>query len=122
MIEQQSLLDWKPKQAFRNTDPATSREAAKKAELRASEGRLAVLRHLMERPYTDFQLGDLVGRPQSSAGKRRGELRDHGYVEAALDGDGEQVTRLSPNGGKSMVWQITTAGIAFYENAMRSYR
>jgi hypothetical protein len=30
---------------------------------------------------TDFELGAMVGRQQTSAGKRRGELRDLGYIE-----------------------------------------
>lgn len=118
-IHQPSLLDWQAPQAFRNTDPETSRLAADKAAKFASKGRVDVLRHLMTGAKTDFELADLIGRPQSSCGKRRGELRDRGYVEVALDGRGEEARRPSPSGSPALVWAITTEGRAFYAQETR---
>lgn len=117
MTDQLSLLSWKPR--ARNTDPATSHAAAADAELRASAGRIAVLASLLNGPKTDFELAAATGRQQTSAGKRRGECRDHGLVDVARDGRGEEVKRAAPSGSKALVWQITPAGIAFYENATR---
>lgn len=119
MTDQPSLLSWTPPRA-RNTDPSTSHAAAADASLRASAGRLAVLDALMSGPKTDFELATATGRQQTSAGKRRGECRDHGLVDVARDGRGEEVKRAAPSGSKALVWQITPAGIAFYENAIRS--
>ena len=53
---------------------------------------------------TDFELGDLIGRQQTSAGKRRGELRDLGLVRDS------GARRASPSGSSAIVWIITEAG------------
>lgn len=53
---------------------------------------------------TDFELAELMGRQQTSAGKRRGELRDIGLVVDS----GRR--RLAPSGASAIVWQITAAG------------
>jgi hypothetical protein len=70
-------------QGFRNTDPDTSYQAA----LRNVSGRytdrrkaLAALSAAGEGGLTDFELASRIGRQQTSAGKRRGELRDLGLV------------------------------------------
>jgi hypothetical protein len=58
---------------------------------------------------TDFELGGLVGRQQTSAGKRRGELRDEGYIEATNE------RRKAPSGASAIVWRITPYGKTFAE-------
>ena len=107
------LLSWKPPVA-RDTDPETSHVAAKIATMSASAGRMAALRHLAERPMTDFELAEASGMQQTSIGKRRGDCVPHGLVEPMLDSAGKKVTRPSPTGSPAIVWQITQAGRAFY--------
>lgn len=119
-MNQPSLLEWEAPQAFRNSDPETCRQAAEIASQRASRGRLLVLQHLSEGPKTDFELASATGWQQTSIGKRRGEAMYAGYVEKALDAFGLTIKRPAPSGSPALVWQITPAGIAFYENAMRS--
>lgn len=94
--------------AFRLTDPPTSRAAAKARPNSRRGDRLKVLRLLARHPLglTDFEIAEKVNRQQTSAGKRRGELRDLGLVFDS----GE--TRPAPSGSMAIVWRITEAGIA----------
>lgn len=112
LMQQESLLDWQPPQAYRNTDPETCREAAEIAATRASRGRLLVLQHLSEGPKTDFELASATGWQQTSIGKRRGEAMYAGYVEKALDAFGLTIKRPAPSGAQALVWRLTPAGIA----------
>lgn len=114
IMEQESLLDWKAPQAFRNTDPPTSREAAERANMHASHGRMVVLEQLALRAMTDFELAAATGWLATSIGKRRHECMMAGLVERALDGRGEDVRRPSPSGSPALVWSITADGRAFY--------
>lgn len=103
-----SLVAVKPRPATRAGDPDTSRDAATMAaNVRASDRRLVLLAHF-DHPegLTDFQLAEVVGRQQTSAGKRRGELRDAELVEAT----GER--RTTPSGARAIVWRLTPAGRA----------
>ena len=100
----------KPFARARTTDPETSHEAAKPDR--------AVDRHLVYRALiaagpdglTDFELAARlnVSCPrstewqQTSAGKRRGELRDQGLV---CDSGRK---RKSPSGSRAIVWRVTT--------------
>lgn len=113
-LDQLSLLEWEQPGA-RNKDPVTSLDAANHAAKWAHKGRLEVLLLLAERPMTDFELSERSGKVQSSIGKRRGELRDAGYVEVALDGRGDEVKRPSPTGSAALVWQLTASGHALFE-------
>lgn len=115
---QMDLLAWQPP-ASRREDPMTSHLAASKAELGASAGRLAVLGQLMLGSQTDFEIAAALNRQQTSAGKRRGELRDHGLVEAVKDGD-DPATRPAPSGAAAIVWQITALGRAYYAEHMKA--
>lgn len=67
----------------RNTDPATSHlAAAANALIRAHDQREALLTHARHPTgLTDFELATIMRRQQTSAGKRRGELRDAGLIE-----------------------------------------
>jgi hypothetical protein len=89
-------------------DPDTSHEAAARSpSLRARDRRRCLLTHAANPDgLTDFELAALVGRQQTSAGKRRGELRDLGYIEDALE------RRPAPSGSMAIVWRITPAGSA----------
>lgn len=91
----------------RDTDPETSHLAAGKTpSLRASDRRHALLLHATHpNGLTDFELGRLMERQQTSAGKRRGELRDGGLIE-----DGGH-RRPAPSGSSAIVWRITEAGV-----------
>jgi len=99
------LLDWTPPNV-RMSDPDTSRKAAARApSLRAHDRRQALAAHRAHpEGLTDFELGDLIGRQQTSAGKRRGELRDLGLVRDS------GARRASPSGSSAIVWMITEAG------------
>ena len=85
----------------RTTDPDTSWDAASDASIRADTHRARVLATLRNHPdgLTDFELGELLGLQQTSAGKRRGELRDKGLVEDA------GLKRPAPSGSMSIVWR-----------------
>jgi len=99
------LLDWTPPNV-RTSDPDTSHRAAARApSLRSRDRHAALVAHAWHpEGLTDFELGDLIGRQQTSAGKRRGELRDLGLV---LDSGAR---RASPSGSSAIVWVITESG------------
>lgn len=85
----------------RASDPDTSRAAATLSPLRRSTDRYRALETLQAHPegLTDYELADLMGRQQNSAGKRRGELVVLGYVRDS----GRR--RPAPSGSKAIVWQ-----------------
>lgn len=96
-----------PTKNVRASDPDTSRAAANKMPVLRGHDRKVVLASFYTYPegLTDFELADIVGRQQTSAGKRRGELRDEGFIEDS------GLRRYAPSGSKAIVWKITQAGI-----------
>jgi len=92
--------------AVRLTDPDTCRTAAERASVNAGTNRaLALKAHAhADAGLTDFELADLTGVPQTSIGKRRGELVALGYIERT------ELRRPSPTGSPAIVWRITDAG------------
>lgn len=84
----------------RPTDPDTSWMAAADASIKADTHRALVLATHRAHPegLTDFELADLVGLQQTSCGKRRGELRDRGYIVNA------GMKRAAPSGSMAIVW------------------
>lgn len=101
------LFDYAAK-AVRRTDPATSKQAARRNPDQRSVDRLRVLKLHAEHPegLTDFQLAAILRGQQTSLGKRRGELRDEGLIAETTE------RRPSPSGSPSIVWKITEAGKA----------
>lgn len=93
----------------RNNDPDTSRNAK---QFNLTEDRIDVLGMHVSHPagLTDFELAGIMGRQQTSVGKRRGELRDYGYV---IDSG---LRRPAPSGSSSIVWRILPAGEALYRH------
>lgn len=94
--------------AARNSDPWTSHAAAEAFPSGRKNDRLRVLFAHGANPdgLTDFELAVLVGRQQTSAGKRRGELMAQGYI---LPTD---THRPAPSGSAAIVWKITETGLA----------
>lgn len=92
--------------AVRWDDPDTCSDAARRASVNAGTNRaLALKAHAhADAGLTDFELADLTGVPQTSIGKRRGELVTLGLVERTA------VRRPSPTGALAIVWRITDAG------------
>lgn len=92
----------------RRTDPDTSRAAAARSPATRRADCIEVLRiHAKYQDgLTDFELAHIMRRQQTSAGKRRGELRDLGLI-APTD-----LRRPAPSGSPSIVWKITADGIA----------
>ena len=90
----------------RNTDPATSHQAAEHAALKAGTHRALALRALARAAdgLTDFELAQRTGIQQTSIGKRRGELVRMGLAESA------GTTRPAPSGSPAMVWRVTARG------------
>lgn len=86
----------------RVSDPDTSHHAAWLASLTSDHLRARCLRALKACPLTDFELGDAVGRQQTSAGKRRGELVALGLVEDS------GLRRPTPSGATAIVWRATS--------------
>jgi len=102
--DEDDLFSWQP--GARRTDPDTSQQAAEQTpNLRRHDRRLALLEHDRHPGgLTDFELGDLIGRQQTSAGKRRGELRDYGLIADS------GARRPAPSGSSAIVWIITAEG------------
>ena len=91
----------------RGTDPATSHLAAASVTEQARRDiHTRVLAILAEGPASDFDLAARTGLKQTSVGKRRGELRDMGYV-TELDHQG-----VSDTGSSCVRWTLTSAGWA----------
>lgn len=82
----------------RTTDPETSHIAGATDRLTDRERALAILRRYPA-GLTDHELADLMGRIQTSAGKRRHELMRDGLVENS------GLRRLSPSGSPAIVWR-----------------
>jgi DNA-binding transcriptional ArsR family regulator len=84
----------------RRGDPETSHQAARDAHVNAKTHRARVLAMLEAHPggLTDFELAERLGLQQTSAGKRRGELRDAGLV---VDSGSK---RPAPSGSAAIVW------------------
>lgn len=101
------LFSWADR-GVRTTDPDTSRLAAKASpELRARDRWQVLLLHAANPDgLTDFELAALGRRQQTSFGKRRGELRDAGYIVETDD------RRPAPSGASAIVWRITASGQA----------
>ena len=91
----------------RVSDPDTSQDAAASHKaLRRLDRISALLAHADHQStgLTDYELADTIKRQQNSAGKRRGELRDLGFIEDS----GER--RRAPSGASAIVWRITDKG------------
>ena len=91
----------------RRSDPIPSHLAARDANRRINaDHRLVLLTHADYRNgLTDFELAHLCDRQQTSLGKRRGELRNAGFIEATPE------KRPAPSGSAAIVWRITFAGL-----------
>jgi hypothetical protein len=92
--------------AVRAADPDTCATAAVRAAANAGTNRALALRVHASHPagLTDFELADLTGVPQTSIGKRRGELVTLGLVERTA------ARRPSPSGSPAIVWRVTADG------------
>lgn len=95
-----------PHPGARRTDPDTSYAAAARHPMGRATDRFSALAIHGANPdgLTDFELAALMQRQQTSAGKRRGELRDLGYIEETPR------RRAAPSGSPAIVWRITTKG------------
>lgn len=84
----------------RKSDPETSHKAARLENL--SRDRAMVLRAHEQHPdgLSDFELAALLGRQQTSVGKRRCELRDMGLIVDS----GKK--RPAPSGSPAIVWRL----------------
>jgi hypothetical protein len=94
----------------RNTDPATSRKAAEKADLRLNESRMTVLKFAIMRDPQGGFIDDDLRRTYANGEtlrKRRSDLTDAGYI-MAVDGS----TRANRSGNLEQVWTITHKGRA----------
>ena len=90
----------------RRDDPDTSWQAAYRdlSRKRTDRGLALAVHYANPHGLTDFELGDRMRRQQTSAGKRRGELRDLGLVAAT------ELRRNAPSGSPAIVWAITDLG------------
>jgi hypothetical protein len=98
----------------RHTDPDTSHAAARMYKrLRSADRQRALIIH-SRRPggLTDFELGAAMMRQQTSAGKRRGELRDMGLIEDS------GLRRPAPSRASAIVWRITAYGRLWTEKIL----
>jgi hypothetical protein len=102
----EDLFSWGLGPGARPTDPETSHSAANLyPRLRGADRRRVLLVHERHpQGLTDFELAAIVGRQQTSAGKRRGELRDMGLIEDS------GFRRAAPSMSPAIVWRITYYG------------
>ena len=100
----------------RRTDPETSWDAAANALANADTDRARVLAVHRAHPdgLTDFELAELMGRQQTSVGKRRGELCAQGLVEYA------GIKRPAPSGSMSRVWKAVSPALVTAQQSPRS--
>jgi len=86
----------------RRSDPDTSQAAASANQSQRARDRDEVLRihRLHPAGLTDFELAEIMGRAQTSVGKRRGELRDSGLIANS----GQR--RPAPSGSTAIVWRV----------------
>lgn len=91
----------------RRNDEMTAVRAAQNAYANAQTHRTIALRVHAQHPagLTDFELAELCGIPQTSIGKRRGELVILEMIERT------EITRPSPTGSAARVWKITRKGL-----------
>lgn len=87
----------------RSADHPTSIDASK---IPRQTDRAKVLAIHRQHPHglTDFELAEIMGRQQTSVGKRRGELARAGLIV------GTTQRRPSPSGSPAIVWRITPQG------------
>ena len=84
----------------RNSDPETSHKAAASVNLAGDREKVLAAHRAHPAGLTDFELAEIMGRQQSSVGKRRGELRDMGLIIDTKE------RRPSPSGASAIVWRI----------------
>lgn len=104
--ERRSTPRRSPSPFARKTDPETSKRAVSIANL--TKDRAAVLKAhsgFASDGLTDFELADLLGKQQTSVGKRRGELCAVNLIRAT------KLRRPAPSGSLAIVWQITPVGM-----------
>lgn len=96
-----------PGPSVRSTDPDTSHDAAYGHAASRRRDLVLVLETHAKHPegLTDYDLAGILGRQQNSVGKRRGELRDSGYIIATAE------RREAPSKDKCIVWRITQEGL-----------
>jgi hypothetical protein len=87
---------------YRDNDPDTSQEAGEMIPaVRVTDRERALLAHRAHPDgLTDFELAELMGRQQTSAGKRRGEL----VAQGLICDSGRR--RPAPSGAKAIVWVL----------------
>jgi hypothetical protein len=93
---------------YRTTDPDTSREAAESQTAGLTHNQIVVLTALARagsHGMIDHDHEPINGLDQDTAGKRRGELRDH---HGAVTDSGRR--RKTPRGRNAVVWVITPLG------------
>lgn len=85
----------------RRTDPATSKEAARRAHGLAHEHRQRILSALADgTARTADEIAPLVGLDRHQVGRRLGEMRDDGYIVVADE------TRQTPRGRAAQCWKL----------------
>ena len=89
----------------RNTDPDTSRAAAAMPGRNTDRDRVLEVHRAAPDGLTDFELAAVMGRQQTSVGKRRGEL-----VSAGLIRDSGR-RRPAPSGAKAIVWVLDEGAV-----------
>jgi len=91
----------------RNTDPPTSHNA-KTHGFALDREKVFDVHYRHPDGLTDFELAAIMGKQQTSVGKRRLELCHIGFVEDA------GFTRPAPSGASAIVWSITGLGLLAY--------
>lgn len=90
----------------RRADPRPSHVAASRAQAFAGSHADRILAALRTHgPRTAHELEHLVGLTVVQIDRRVAELRRDGRLQVCTDAGGEPVTRKTPSGGESTVWE-----------------
>jgi hypothetical protein len=108
-----TIVDRPIHRSARNTDPRTSQDAALAQGRKIGSKHYAVMKALVEAGplgLIDHDHLAINGLEQDTAGKRRGELMEYGFVADS------KRTRTTPRGSKAIVWIVTDAGERFWQS------
>lgn len=97
----------------RASAPLTSHLAAAVATPRLGTFRAALLLAIAERPGTDDELEVRLNRTHQSLSAARNGLMNDLLIEPLRDERGDDVTRLTRQGNRAIVWQATPAALAW---------
>lgn len=104
-MNQTQFAAMEPRTLARRRDPETSKAAAESVHDFASGHYALILKALRTLGASTYhEAAEHCGLEPHAAGKRFSDLERAGLIAVVLDGDGSEMTRMSPSGRKARVW------------------